>query len=266
MNPPSPDDGPCTIPPTTEFLAAAAGLGIVFEPGDVTRLGSYLAMLLKANESFNLTGVTDPGQAWTRHVLDSLTLLPLLADLPEGGRVIDVGSGGGLPGIPLAVVLPALRFTLLEATGKKAAFLRRVAGRLGLSNVEVVQDRAERAGQDRGERIGRADGSTRRVEARRESYDAVIARAVGRLAVLAELTLPLAKVGGRVLLIKGQRAEEELAEAAGALELLLAVHEGTVDTPTGRIVVLGKRSRTPRIYPRRDGEPGRSPLGVRRPS
>ncbi|MCC6659409.1 MAG: 16S rRNA (guanine(527)-N(7))-methyltransferase RsmG [Phycisphaerales bacterium] len=253
------------LSPTAEFLAAAAALGVEFEPGEVEKLGSYLALLLKAAESFNLTSVTDPAQAWMRHVLDSLTLVPLLAELPDGARVIDVGSGGGLPGIPLAIVLPRLRFMLLEATGKKAAFLRGVVLALGLENVSVVQARAEAAGQDRGERIGTAGGGSARPEAHREVYDAVVARAVGRLATLAELTVPLARVGGRVLLIKGQKADEELAEAAAALKTLLAVHEGTVDTPSGRIVVLGKRSRTPRTYPRRDGEPGRAPLGVAAP-
>ncbi len=94
----------------------------------------------------------------------------------------------------------------------------------------------------------------------REQFDAVVARAVGRLASLAEITVPFAKVGGRILLIKGQKAEEELEEAATALHALKAVHAGTIDTPTGRIVVLEKNSATPRTFPRRDGEPRRSPI------
>lgn len=252
------------LPAPEAFAAGAAGLGIEFDEGDVERLGQYLAMLLAANASaLNLTAITDPAQAWERHILDSLTLMGLLAELPEGAKVLDVGSGGGLPGLPLAVVLPRLRFTLLEATGKKVEFLRAVVKALGLSNVEVVQDRSERLAHERGEKTG-----TGRSGGHREAYDAVVARAVGRLATLAELTVPFAKAGGEgvsglVLLIKGQKADEELAEAKEALHQLKAVHAATVDTPTGKIIVLEKRSATPKMYPRRDGEPSRSPIGGR---
>lgn len=247
------------IPAPAEFASACSALGIEFETGDLERLGRFLALLLQANTAFNLTAVTDPGEAWTRHILDAMTLMPLLAELPEGSRVIDVGSGGGVPGVPLAIVLPGVLFTLLEATGKKAEFLRAAAAVLGLHNVTVVQDRAERAGQDRGERTG--GDASERAGGHREAYDVVLARALGPLAVAAELCVPLAKVGGRVLLVKGQKAAQELAEAEAALRELKAVHTGTVETPTGRIVVLEKRVRTPRTYPRRDGEPSRAPLG-----
>lgn len=235
------------------------GQGIDFEPGDLDRLGRFLAMLLAANETMNLTAIKDPAEAWTRHVADSLTLLPALAQLSAGSRVIDVGSGGGLPGLPLAIVLPHLRFTLLDSTGKKAEFVRRAAAALGLSNVEVIADRAERLAHDRGARAveGRAGGH-------REAYDAVIARAVGRLPTLLELTVPFAKVGAPLLLIKGEQADAEVAEAKGALHLLKASHVQTIATPTGRIVVIEKGAATPKLYPRADGEPKRVPLGVER--
>ena len=129
------------------FLERIAALGIELEPHDLHRLGRYLALLLDANTRFNLTAITDPNEAWMRHVLDSLTLLPLIASA-EASRVIDVGSGGGLPGIPLAIAMPHVRFTLLEATGKKARFLNEAVQQLGLTNVEVVNDRAEAVGQD----------------------------------------------------------------------------------------------------------------------
>lgn len=264
MPDPHPTPLPDPLPPAPGFADQAAALGIEFEAGDLERLGLYLALLLETNKQFNLTAITDPAEAWTRHILDSLTLIPLLAEAPEGGTVIDVGSGGGLPGLPLAITMPHLRFTLLEATGKKVAFLRDAAAALGLANVEVVQGRAEELGQDRGRRV-EAAGRTEREHSRRESYDVAVARAVGPMAVIAELTVPLVKVGGQVLLIKGQRAEEELAEAKQALYLLHAHHAGTVDTPTGRVVVLEKARPTPRAYPRKSGEPKRAPLGKKEP-
>ncbi|MBL0926459.1 MAG: 16S rRNA (guanine(527)-N(7))-methyltransferase RsmG [Phycisphaerales bacterium] len=235
------------LPPPSSFVADAASLGLEFDPGDVDRLGRYLALLLEANRAFNLTAVDDPGQAWARHILDSLSLLPTLAELPDGAHVIDVGSGGGLPGVPLAICLPRLRFTLLEATGKKAEFLRRVAAALRLSNVTVEHARAEDAGSH-----GRP---------MREAFQAVVARAVGPLATLVEITSPFCRVGGRLLLIKGQKADDELSAAERALELLNLEHAGTIDTPSGRIVAIDKTDRTPRKYPRAAGEPKRRPLG-----
>lgn len=244
--------------PPREFAAEALAVGIEFENNDLERLGLYLALLFDANKTFNLTAVREPDEAWRRHILDSLTLLAPLSELPEGANIIDVGSGGGLPGIPLAITRPDLKITLLEATGKKAEFLKAVANALKLSNVTVVSDRAERAGHDRGVKV--ATGP--RQGGFRERFDAAVARAVGPLAVIAELTVPFVKKGGHVLLIKGEKAVAELQDATIALRTLGAVHVSTLDTPTGRIVILEKGAATPRDYPRRDGEPARSPLGA----
>jgi 16S rRNA (guanine527-N7)-methyltransferase len=237
---------PEPIAPPAGFLREIEHLDVAFDPGDLPRLGRYLALLLETNRQFNLTAVTDPDDAWTRHVADSLTLMPYLAGA-EAKTVIDVGSGAGLPGFPLAIVLPAVRFTLLEATGKKARFLEMVVHALGLTNVGVLNDRAENLGRDR--------------EHHREQYDAVVARAVGRLPVLLELTVPLARVGGLVLAIKGEKAQEEIVTAK---EALYRLHSRVVDahrTATGTIIVIEKRRATPKLYPRRPGEPKRAPLG-----
>lgn len=240
------DGLPEALTPPARFLEMAAGYGLEFDDGDLDRLGQFLALLLKANELFNLTAIKEVEAAWEKHIFDALTLLPLLGELPEGSRVADVGSGGGVPGVPLALVLPSLKFTLIEATGKKAAFLGEVIRLFGLTNVEVVNERAEVVGQDH--------------RGQREHADAVLARALGPLAVAVELTAPLAKVGGRVILIKGQKAEEELEAGARAMKLLGVEHEGTLETPTGKLVVLAKTARTPRTYPRKAGEPKRAPL------
>ncbi|MEY4581797.1 MAG: putative glucose-inhibited division protein [Pseudomonadota bacterium] len=207
-------------------------------------LRRYLDRLLETNRSFNLTAITDPDEAWSKHVLDSLTLLPDLRELVSGSRVVDVGSGGGLPGLPLAIVLPTLHFTLLEATGKKARFLAETATALGLPNVTVVNDRAESFGH----------GSER------EQFDATTARAVSRLPVLLELTLPLIKVGGLSLSIKGEQAPREVEEAKNALLALQGHVESTRRTSTGVVVRVRKLAATPPKYPRQAGERKRVPV------
>jgi len=231
----------------TWLVEQASELGIEFEPGDVEQLGLYLALLLDANTRFNLTAVTDPGEAWRRHIFDSLTLVPFIISA-EAKQVIDVGSGGGLPGIPLAIALPEVQFTLLEATRKKARFLEEVVERLNLTNVRVVADRAETIGQ------------AHSAAGHRERYDIVLARAVGKLPVLLELTVPLARIGGYVLAMKGEKAPEEIAEAKAALHLLHAHVVRTTPTATGTIVLIEKARKTPRVYPRPPGEPNRAPL------
>ncbi len=231
--------------PTSEFLERAGELGISFDEGDLERFGRYLELLLEGNAAFNLTRITEPEAMWERHIYDSLTLMPMLAELPEGAQVIDVGSGGGAPAIPLAIALPHLVFVMVESVGKKAKFLRDTCATLGLEHVEVLSERVETLGQSK---------------AHREMYDAATARALGALRVAAELVTPLVKVGGSAYFIKGQKAPEEIEDAKKALHMLHTPVVGVVDTPTGKIVVLDKPRKTPGKYPRRAGEPKREPL------
>ena len=226
-------------------------LGVEAAPAMLERLAVYLDQLLEANRRFNLTAVRDRETAWRRHVIDSLTLLAGLETLPAGATIIDVGSGGGLPGIPLAIARPDLRVTLLEATGKKARFLEQCVATLALGNVQVVQDRAEHAGQS---------------AAHRGRYDVAVCRALGPMNVLAEYTLPLVKQGGRVLAMKGPTVERELDAAADALATLGAGDLAVIDAyPPGFdrhtvIVSIVKDRPTPRAYPRLPGVPKQSPL------
>ncbi|MCC7146677.1 MAG: 16S rRNA (guanine(527)-N(7))-methyltransferase RsmG [Phycisphaeraceae bacterium] len=226
-------------------------LGIAISAEELAALGAYLAALLEANEKFNLTGVRDLEQAWRRHVIDSLTLLALMEDWPAGSAVIDVGSGGGLPGIPLAITKPQFTFALLEATGKKARFLEECCQKLNLTHVKVITDRAEKAGQN---------------PAYRQRYDAAVARGVGQLNELLEYTLPLVKVGGQVLAMKGPSVESELEKVGDALvelgggeiDVVPAYPEGFgVDTVIVRVT---KARPTPKRYPRLPGVPGQAPL------
>ena len=230
--------------PPASVIEEARAYGLALEGDLLLALRGYLDALLETNRVFNLTAVTDPLEAWRRHVLDSLSLVPQLRERPELTGVIEVGSGGGLPALPLAIALPERRFTLLEATGKKARFLADVARTLGLSNVEVVAERAEL--------FAHAEG--------RERFDLVTSRAVSRLSVLCELTLPFLRVGGLSLALKGEQAELEIQEAARALALLGGRVSKVVRTSTGTIVAIDKHAATPGKYPRRPGEPKRAPL------
>jgi 16S rRNA (guanine527-N7)-methyltransferase len=227
-----------------EVVERAAQYGVALEGAMGAQLARYLDRLLETNRAFNLTAVTEPAAAWEKHIVDSLSLAPALRARSDLARVVDVGSGGGLPGIPLAIALPDRSFTLLEATGKKARFLAEVAAELGLSNVRVVEDRAESYGQGAG----------------RGHYDAVTSRAVSRLPVLLELTLPLLRARGLCLALKGEQAELEVQEAARALRLLGGAVRDLERTPTGTIIRVEKCAPTPDKYPRRPGEPKRTPL------
>jgi len=231
--------------PPGSFLEKAEELGITFDEGDLERFGRYLSLLEEGNRRFNLTRITEPEAMWERHILDSLTLLPMLGELDAGERVADVGSGGGAPGLPLAIALPGLRFTLVESVGKKAGFLKETAAALGLSNVTVETRRVEDVGRD---------------PAHRERYAAATARALGALRVAAEWVTPLVRVGGVALFIKGAKAGEEIEEARAALHRLHTPVAGVVETPTGKIVVLDKPRKTPGAYPRRAGDAKREPL------
>lgn len=252
--------------PPPEFDDALAALGVELDPPDRERLTAYLGLLYEANEAMNLTSVPMES-AWMRHIFDCLTLVPWLASMASETstsdpaapalRVLDVGSGGGLPGIVLAIVMPSLapgcEITLLEATGKKARFLEGCVKSLALERVRVVNERAETAAHDR--------------RKHREFYDAVVSRAVGAMPVLVELTLPFVRPGGCALYIKGEKAPAEVELARPAIGLLGGAFADATTTPTGTIVRLEKGSRTPRIYPRTPGEPARCPLkGAKRSS
>jgi 16S rRNA (guanine527-N7)-methyltransferase len=225
---PEPDAIPCDAG-ARELLSR---LGIELDESEERQLARYLGMLFFANERFNLTRI-DRESAWSRHVVDSLTLLAPLASIEGVQRAIDIGSGGGLPAIPLAIARPDIRFTLLEATGKKARFLESVAGVLGLRNVSVLHERAERA----------ARGPLR------ETFDVATSRAVGGLGDLALISVPLLRIGGIMLAIKGERAGEEIAAAKQVLYELHASVAAEMRGETNTIVAVEKNRKTPAKFP-----------------
>ena len=216
-------------------LASAAG--VTLTEAQHALLARYLDVLLDANRRMNLTRITDRAAAEVQHVGDALTVLP---HLPAGEfRVADVGSGGGVPGIPLAIARPDARVMLVESTKKKAAFLKSAAAELGLANVSVSEWRAED--------VGRSNS--------RETFDVAVARAVATLDWLAEWCLPLVKPGGKLLAMKGVRAAEEVAAAAKAIKLLngggAVVHPVELPGSEHRVIVeVPKLGRTNDRFPR----------------
>ena len=216
----------------------------------------YYEELVAWNERFNLTAITEFEQVQIRHFLDSLSCL--LAEETRkalnrlDARAIDVGSGAGFPGLPLKLVCPGLRLTLLEATGKKVTFLEHVVERLGLQRVTAVHARAEELAHD---------------PAHREGYDLALARAVADLPVVAEYTMPFCKIGGWLVAQKGEAGAAEAWSAEAAIKLLggelrRVLHVELPGLPEDRsLVVVEKVGPTPKKYPRRAGMPGKRPLG-----
>ncbi len=211
---------------------------------------AYHALLLDWNQRMNLTAITEPEAVRVRHFLDSLSVLTL-PDLPDRAQVIDIGTGAGLPGVPLAILRPAWTVHLVDATAKKIRFLEAVIAALGLPNLRAEQGRAETLGQ---------------AAAYRERYDIVLARAVARLPLLAEYMLPLCRRGGVCIAMKGDTAQAEADDArnalktlGGTLENVKAIDLPGLDTPH-YLVCLRKTSRTPATYPRPNGVMRKNPL------
>lgn len=226
--------------------------GISLPAGAEDLLHDY-SRLLTSYDKANVIGTKDPDRVMLDHILDSLSCL-LFPPAAKATGLADIGSGGGLPGIPLAIALPDASYTLFEATGKKAAFLRNAVESLDLAGVEIVNARVEEAARD---------------PKLRASHEICTVRAVAKLSILAEYCLPLLSVGGRVVAMKGEVSEEEYGEGERAASLLGGRVLQTIEVPilaemeqkTRRLVVMEKTAETPDIYPRRVGLPARSPLG-----
>ena len=234
------------------LIEGAARLGIDLDGEQVERFRSYYDELATWNETVNLTAVTGWEEVQARHFLDSLAVASALpaSVLDSRGRVLDVGTGAGFPGLPLKIAYPQIDLALLEATAKKTDFLRHVVDRLGLEGVEVV--------------TGRAEEEAHRPEMR-ERFGVVVSRAVARLDVLAEFCLPFCAVGGVMVAQKGPQVREEIRKARNAIETLggRANDRGMLVRPpvgVGTLVIIEKQCATPPNYPRRPGIPSKRPL------
>lgn len=235
------------------LITGAQKLGLSLSSRQLKQFSIYYQELVAWNKRMNLTAITSYEEVQTKHFLDSLTLtLAFKQPLADASfSVIDVGTGAGLPGIPLKVLLPDIRLVLLEATKKKTAFLDHIRQKLGLDTTEIVVGRAEEMAHE-----------TRY----RERFDVVLSRAVARLPSLVELTLPFCIVGGSFIAQKKESIEPEINKASRAIKLLggnlLEVKRVNLEELADEryLVVIDKVSPTPEQYPRRPGIPAKRPI------
>ena len=233
-----------------EFYVHLADLGFPLTDRQKEQFERYFELLVEWNEKINLTAITDKDEVYLKHFYDSIA--PILQGLIENQpiRLLDIGAGAGFPSLPMKILFPELDVTIIDSLNKRINFLHLLAEELGLSGVHFYHGRAEDFAQDK---------------AFRAQFDLVTARAVARMQVLSELTIPFLKVGGRLLALKASKAPEELEEAKNALNLLFSKVEDNLqyELPNGDpryVTVVEKKKETPNKYPRKAGMPNKRPL------
>lgn len=233
-----------------EFKASLAAKGIVLTPVQEQQFARYFTLLVEWNEKMNLTAITEEKEVYLKHFYDSI-MLGLALQLDENAKLCDVGSGAGFPSIPLKIVFPELKVTIVDSLNKRIQFLTHLAAELGLEQVAFYHDRAETFGQN---------------PKFRAQFDYVTARAVARLNVLSELCLPLVKKQGYFYALKAAKSEEELQEAQKAIATLGGkfIEDIAFTLPElndeRHILVIQKRKETPNKYPRKPGLPNKKPI------
>jgi 16S rRNA (guanine527-N7)-methyltransferase len=236
------------MPTLTEQAQALLNLNLTADHEAL--FARFYALLIDWNARMNLTAITAPEEVQVKHFLDSLTVADAV-ELHRGMRVVDVGTGAGFPGVPLQIVYPGIHMVLMDATGKKIQFLEHVIQALGLANARAVKARAEDAG---------------RFPEHRHVYDLALGRAVARLPILLEYLLPLVKVGGYCVAMKGRTAVDEVNDSARALSVLGGEVEDieSFQLPgieeTHHLIIVRKTALTPSAYPRAAGMPAQKPL------
>ena len=233
-----------------EFYDRLADLGFLLTDRQKEQYERYFELLVEWNEKINLTAITDKDEVYLKHFYDSIA--PILQGLIENQpiRLLDIGAGAGFPSLPMKILFPELDVTIIDSLNKRINFLHLLAEELGLSGVHFYHGRAEDFAQDK---------------AFRAQFDIVTARAVARMQVLSELTIPYLKVGGRLLALKASNAPEELEETKNALNLLFSKVEDNLqyELPNGDpryITLVEKKKETPNKYPRKAGMPNKRPL------
>ena len=233
-----------------EFYQALAAQGIVLTEKQKQAFETYFHLLVQWNQKINLTAITDKNEVYLKHFYDSVA--PILQGhlQDQNLKLLDIGAGAGFPSLPMKILFPQLKVTIIDSLNKRITFLKHLAEELELDGVAFYHGRAEDYGQNK---------------AFREQFDLVTARAVARMQVLAELTIPFLKVGGQLIALKASAAEDELQEAQPALQTLFAKVETSLDyqLPNGdsrNLTLVSKKKETPNKYPRKAGLPNKKPL------
>ena len=223
-------------------------IGIELKEEQLEKFYLYMNILLEWNEKINLTAITNEEEIILKHFVDSLTINKYIE---EGKSIIDVGTGAGFPGIPIKILREDLKVTLLDSLNKRINFLNEVIEKLDLKKIECIHGRAEEFGKNKNYR---------------EKYDFATSRAVANMSTLSEYLIPFVKVGGKVLAMKGDKAEEELEEAKKAIKLLGGKVENIdnfylPDSDIKRnIIIIKKIEKTERKFPRKPGTPAKEPI------
>ena len=223
-------------------------LGVRFSVEQIEQFYKYMNLLIEWNEKMNLTAITEPKEIILKHFIDSITILKYIDD---NSKLVDVGTGAGFPGVPLSIMNPTLKITLVDSLNKRLIFLQEVVKDLNLKNIEIVHARAEEFGQNKNYR---------------EKFDIATSRAVANLATLSEYIVPLVKIGGKIISMKASNAKEEINDAQKAIEVLGGKIEkieefDLPESDIGRtIIIIDKNKCTPAIYPRKAGTPAKEPI------
>lgn len=239
------------LSPQEIFREGCRSLGLTLSDEQEAQFRTVLTELIEWNQKINLTTIIEPKDIVVKHFLDSLTLTTV-ADFSKGGRLIDVGTGGGFPGIPLKIVFPELNVVLLDSVGKRLGYLDHLIHILGFTKITTLHARSEDAG---------------RLPAYRDKFNFVTARAVARMSTLSELCIPLCKVGGLFLAMKGPDISKEITAAKSAVVQLggtlrkVETLELPYEAGSRTITVIEKVKPTPATFPRKAGIPSRQPLG-----
>ena len=214
----------------------------------IEKFYKYMNLLLEWNKKINLTAITDYNEIILKHFVDSLTINKYIG---KNNYIVDVGTGAGFPGVPLSIMNPTLKITLVDSLNKRLIFLQEVVKELNLKNIEIVHARAEEFGQNKNYR---------------EKFDIATSRAVANLATLSEYLVPLVKIGGKIISMKASNAKEEINDAQKAIEVLGGKIEkieefDLPESDIGRtIIIIDKNKCTPAIYPRKAGTPANEPI------